>query len=93
MESHRFGKIVVKMRYVILIASILLLILGFSLGQMTQRQYTVYGMPGQSRAIGDTGMILTIDDFIVDLRDDDTVAQYTAHITVRDPSNPQDAHL
>ena len=70
---------------------ILLLILGFSLGQMTQRQYTVYGMPGQSRAIGDTGMILTIDDFIVDLRDDDTVAQYTAHITVRDPSNPQDA--
>ena len=67
---------------------ILLLILGFSLGQMTQRQYTVYGMPGQSRAIGDTGLILTIDDFIVDLRDDDTVEQYTAHITVIDPSDP-----
>lgn len=63
---------------------ILLLILGFGLGQMTQRQYTVYGVPGQTRAIGDTGYLLTIDDFTVDLREDDTVAQYTADITVRD---------
>lgn len=63
---------------------ILLLILGFGLGQMTQRQYTVYGVPGQTRAIGDTGYLLTIDDFRVGLRADDTVEQYTADITVRD---------
>lgn len=65
---------------------ILLLILGFGLGQMTQRQYTVYGLPGQTRAIGDTGLMLTIDDFTVGLREDDTVEQYTAAITVGDPA-------
>ena len=66
---------------------ILLIILGFSLGQMTQRQYTVYGVPGQSKQIGDTDLILIIDDFQVDLRQDDTVSQYTAQITVRDLSD------
>ena len=66
---------------------ILLLIAGFSLGQMTQQQYTVYGLPGQSKPIGDTGLILTIDDFRIDLREDDTVEQYTADITVRDTRN------
>ena len=49
---------------------ILLLILGFTLGQLTHREYTVYGVP------------LTIDDFEVQLREDDTVAQYVADITV-----------
>lgn len=63
---------------------IFLLILGFGLGQMTQRQYTVYGVPGQTKAIGETGYLLTIDDFTVALREDDTVEQYTADITVRD---------
>lgn len=62
---------------------ILLLILGFGLGQMTQKQYTVYGVAGQTRPIGDTGYLLTIDDFRVGLRPDDTVEQYTADITVR----------
>lgn len=61
---------------------ILLLILGFGLGQLTQQTYSVYGVPGDTRPIGDTGYSLTIDDFTVDLRDDDTVAQYTAGITV-----------
>ena len=65
---------------------VLLLILGFSLGQMTKQTYTAYGVPGQSRFIGDTGLVLTIDDFTVDLREDDTVSQYTADITVRDMS-------
>lgn len=62
---------------------ILLLILGFGLGQATQRQYTVYGVAGQSKPIGDTYLAITIDDFRVGLRDDDTVEQYTADITVR----------
>ena len=63
---------------------ILLLIAGFGFGQMTKKEYTVYGLPGQTKEIGDTGLALTIDDFKVDLRDDDTVSQYTADITVRD---------
>ena len=61
---------------------ILLLILGFGLGQMTQQSFSVYGVPGQSKPIGETGLVLNIDDFTVGLRDDDTVEQYTADITV-----------
>ena len=61
---------------------ILLLILGFSLGQMTREEYAVYGVPGQTRPVAKTGLALTIDDFRVELRDDDTVAQYEADITV-----------
>ncbi len=61
---------------------ILLLIAGFALGQYTQKEYTVYGVPGQTKQIGDTAWFLTIDDFSVGLREDDTVSQYTANITV-----------
>ena len=61
---------------------ILLLILGFGLGQMTKEDYTVYGVPGQTRPIGETPYTLTIDDFRIGLRNDDTVEQYTADITV-----------
>ena len=61
---------------------ILMLILGFGLGQMTQRQYTVYGVPGQTRQIGDTPYCLTIDDFRVDTHEDGSAAQYTTDITV-----------
>ena len=69
---------------------ILLLIVGFTLGQLLSTEYVVYGVPGQSRLIGDTEFALTIDDFRVDLRDDDTVEQYVADITVRDLS---EAHI
>lgn len=61
---------------------ILLLILGFGLGQMTQRQYAVYGVPGQTKPIGDTAFLLTIDDFTIEEREDGSAAQYTADITV-----------
>ncbi len=61
---------------------ILLLIVGFALGQFTHREYTVYGVPGDTKPIGDTGYFLTVDDFEVKLREDDTVAQYVAGITV-----------
>ena len=64
---------------------ILLLIAGFSLGQATQKQYAVYGAPGQAKAIDDTGYVLAIDDFRIALREDDTVEQYTADITVTGP--------
>ena len=65
---------------------IMVLIASFGLGQMQKKEYTVYGVPGQSAQIGDTSYVLTIDDFKIDLREDDTVAQYTADITVRDVS-------
>ena len=66
---------------------VILLIAGFSLGQMTYREYVVYGVPGQTMAIGDSGFVLTIDDFRIDLREDDTVEQYTSEITVYDLKN------
>ena len=49
---------------------ILLLILGFTLGQLTHREWTVYGVPGDTKPIGDTGYFLTIDDFEVWLREE-----------------------
>ncbi len=61
---------------------VLLLILGFSLGQITHREYTAYGVPGETVTVGESGLMVTIDDFRVGLRDDDTVEQYTADITV-----------
>ena len=65
---------------------ILFLIAGFSLGQITQQQASVYGIAGQTKPVGDTGLILTIDDFRIGLREDDTVEQYTADLTVGDPA-------
>ncbi len=66
---------------------ILIVILGFGLGQILKQEYSVYGVPGQSKPIGDTPLILTIDDFTVDLRDDDTVRQYRTDFTVRNASD------
>lgn len=68
---------------------ILLLILGFSLGQATRREYSVYGVPGQTRAVADTGLSVTIDDFRVDMSDEETVSQYTADITVTNRDSVQ----
>ena len=62
----------------------LVVIAGFGLGQMFKSEYTVYGVPGQTKPVGDTGYELTIDDFSIALRDDDTVDQYTSEITVTD---------
>ena len=72
---------------------ILLLILGFGLGQMTHQEYTVYGVPGETRPVGDTGCTLTIDDFRIALRPDDTVEQYTASITLRDGTESESAEV
>lgn len=62
----------------------LIIIAGFGMGQMFQQVYTVYGVPGQTKAIGDTGYGLRIDDFAVELREDATVEQYTTRFTVLD---------
>lgn len=63
---------------------VLLLILGFGLGQMLKEEYTVYGTPGETKAIGDTGRLLTIDDFTIDKNEDGSVRQYTAALTCGD---------
>ena len=60
----------------------LVVVAGFGLGQMFQVQYSVYGVPGQTKPIGDTGYELRIDDFQVKLREDDTVEQYETVMTV-----------
>ena len=64
----------------------LLVIVGFAGGGMLSTEYVVYGIPGSTQPIGDSGYTLTIDDFNVDLREDFTVEQYTAALTVTDPS-------
>lgn len=63
---------------------ILIIIAGFALGQMNTVKYTVYGVPGQEKPIGDTPYLLRIDDFTIGLRSDDTVEQYTAALTLTD---------
>lgn len=60
----------------------LIIIAGFGLGQMLQEEYTVYGVAGQTKQIGDLKYELTIDDFEIRLREDDTVEQYEAAVTV-----------
>ena len=63
---------------------ILLLVVGFSLGQITQEEYTVSGIPGQTKSLGETGLNVTIDDFSIAWRDDGSAGQYTAELTVGD---------
>lgn len=65
---------------------ILLLILGFALGQMTMKQYTVYALPGQTKEMGDTGLLVTVDDLLISREENGAVLQYTAVLTVSDPA-------
>ncbi len=62
----------------------LIVIAGFGLGQMKQEEYSVYGVSGQTKPVAGTDYELTIDDFQVELREDETVEQYTAFITMTD---------
>ena len=61
---------------------LLIIIVGFSLGQMFTTKYSVYGVPGQTKEVDGTEFALTIDDFEITLREDDTVEQYTATLTL-----------
>ena len=64
----------------------LLLIISFAAGQYTSREETVYGIAGSTQPLGGTGLSITIDSFDVSLREDNTVKQYTAGLTVSDAS-------
>lgn len=61
---------------------ILLLILGFALGQATMKQYTVYALPGQTKEMGDSGLTVTVDDFQVTRTETGSAQQYSAALTV-----------
>lgn len=63
----------------------LLLILAFAAGRVLTKEYVVYGIPGSEQPIGDSGYTLAIDDFTIDLREDYTVEQYNAALTVTAP--------
>ena len=65
---------------------ILLLILGFALGQMTGKQFTVYGLPGQTKPLGDTGLLVTVNDFQAEVREDGSAEQFTADLIAEDPA-------
>ena len=65
---------------------VLLLIAGFALGQITLQESVIWGVPGDTRMMDETGLLITIDDFRTETREDDSVAQYVTEITVTDPS-------
>ena len=65
---------------------ILLLILGFALGQTTMKQYTVYALPGQTKEMGDSGLTVSVDDFQVTRTETGSAQQYCAALTVTDPA-------
>ena len=64
---------------------ILLLIAGFALGQMTQKENVVWGIPGETKDLPETGLQVTIEDFRTETREDGSVGQYVTDITVTDP--------
>ncbi len=66
---------------------ILLLIAGFALGQFTMKENTVWGIPGETKELPETGLQITIDDFRTETREDGSVEQYVTDITVTDPAS------
>ena len=62
----------------------LLLIIGFVLGQVTKEECTVYGFKGETKAVCDTGIQVTIEDFEVSFNEDDSVRQYTVSLQASD---------
>ncbi len=70
---------------------ILILIIGFGLGQIFKSEYTVYGVPGDMKPLGDTGIVVTIEDFRTDKRENGSVIQYTTDVTVRNLASGTDA--
>ena len=63
---------------------IFLLILGFALGQMTKEEYTVYGVPGQYKQLGDTDYTVYIADFRIDRAEDGFAEQYESTLGILD---------
>lgn len=64
---------------------VLLLILGVLLGQSTRQEYVVSGLPGETVAMGDSGYLVTLEDFRVEYTDSGMPSQYTSVLTMTDP--------
>ncbi len=64
---------------------VLLLIAGFALGQATLRETVIWGIPGDTRIMPETGLEITVEDFRTETREDTSIAQYVTEITIRDP--------
>lgn len=62
---------------------ILLLVIGFTMGQVTAEEYTVYGVPGQTKQVGETEYTITVNDFDIRLSESGAAQQYTSAITMR----------
>ncbi len=63
---------------------IVLIVLGYALGQMTIYTDAVYGVPGDTLPVGDTPYSVTIDDFRIDRNEAGFIEQYTSSLTLRD---------
>ena len=60
----------------------LIIIVGFALGQIFTVKYTVYGIVGETLDVEGTDYALTINDFQTLLREDETVDQYISNLTL-----------
>lgn len=65
---------------------IVLIVIGYALGQMTLFDTMIHGLPGETLAIADTPYTLTIDDFRVERNATGFIKQYSTALTVTDPS-------
>lgn len=63
---------------------IVLIVVGYALGQMTLFSAAVYGTPGQTKPIENTPYEVTIEDFRTERNEAGYVEQYVASLTVRD---------
>ncbi|MHC1787616.1 MAG: cytochrome c biogenesis protein ResB [Christensenellales bacterium] len=62
----------------------LLMVVGFALGQLLLFEGSVYGVPGQTLPLIGSSLLVNIRDFQIKLRPDDTPLQYLADLTVTD---------
>ncbi|MGI6690225.1 MAG: cytochrome c biogenesis protein ResB [Christensenellales bacterium] len=60
----------------------LVVVIGFALGQMLHFETSVYGVPGQRLSVPGTDLDVRIDAFDIHLREDHTVEQYETSLTV-----------
>ena len=68
---------------------VLLLIAGFALGQMMMRETVIWGIPGDTRILPETGLEITIDSFCTETREDASISQYVTELTITDPATGQ----
>ena len=61
---------------------LLLMVVGFALGQLLLFEASIYGVPGQTLPLAGSDLQVTIEGFQIKLRPDSTVEQYIADLRV-----------